>query len=189
VRTETQLHEFAGALMLAVLMSSGLGLRWLDRKWVIENWLNRPLPDSRKTSWDIELPRPVLVGIGLAVLIAGSVVGCYAYYPSVHEAIDELSITKTEAFGAALAGDKQHALHWLPICDNWNRRLQVGAYIRSGELSDYHRMKARIFRDKLEILEHLIEEKDVPREKIAKQVAEASMAFARMSRAFRNEGG
>jgi uncharacterized protein len=187
IRMETQLHEFAGAMMLVTLIGSGLFLRWLDRRWVIEDWLNRPQPDAKRASWDIELPRPVLVGIGFLVLIAGSIVGCYAYYPSTEEAIAELKMAKTEALGAAISGEKQQALHWIPVCESWNRRLQVGAYIRSGRLSEYHRMKAKIFRDKLEVLEHLVEAGDTPRERVAKQVAETGRAFSRLVRAFQQE--
>lgn len=187
IRMETQLHEWAGLGMLGILVSSGLFLRRLDRRWVIEDWLNRARPAKAESSWDIVLPRPVLVGIGVLVLIAGSIVGCYAYYPSANEAIEELKLAKTEALSAAISGEKTHALHWIPVCESWNRRLQVGAYIRSGRLSDYHRMKAVVFRDKLEVLEHLIEDEHTPRERLAKQVAETARAFARLVRAFQQE--
>jgi uncharacterized membrane protein YraQ (UPF0718 family) len=187
IRLETQLHELAGAVMLTTLILAGLGLRKLDQRFVIEEWLNRPKPELASKSWDIVLPRPVLVGIGFFVLVAGSIVGCYAYYPSPDEAIADLQLAKTEALGGAITGERQHALHWIPVCESWNRRLQVGAYIRSGRLSEYHRMKSKIFRDKMEVLEHLVEEEGTPKERITKQASETALAFSRMVRAFRQE--
>jgi uncharacterized protein (UPF0147 family) len=58
--------------------------------------------------------------------------------------------------------------------------------MRKWELSDYHRMKARVFRDKLELLEHMIEDNDPP-EEIRRQTLDARVAFARMATAFREE--
>ncbi len=47
-------------------------------------------------------------------------------------------------------------------------------------------MKARVFRDKLELLEHMIEDNDPP-EEIRRQALDTRMAFSRMSTAFREE--
>ncbi len=95
-------------------------------------------------------------------------------------------VATVEAFSAAMSGDKEHALHWIPICEGWTRRLQVGTYMRHWELSDYHRMKARVFRDKLELLEHMIEDGD-PAEEIRQQTLATRQAYARMANAFREE--
>lgn len=189
VRLETQLHEVAGAVLLLGLAALGMFLRWLDRRWVIETWLNRqtkPSANASRPVWDVVVPGPVLSLCGFLVIIGCSIVGCYAYYPSPDETLEELNLARTEALGAALSAEYAHALHWIPICESWNRRLQVGTYLRHGRLSDYHRMKARVFRDKLEQLEHMVEDHDRP-EEIRQHIAATSRAFGRLAMAFRNE--
>lgn len=186
LRMETQLHELVGAALLIVLISLGLGLRWLDRRWVIEDWLNRqrvPSDQSQRLMMDLVVPGPVLAAVGFLVIIAASIVGCYAYYPSPDECLEELKIANTEAFSAAIGGDRAHALHWIPVSENWLRRLQVGTYLRSGKLSEYQRMKARICRDRLELLKHMVEGGDATPE-TRKQVSETARAFARLRPTF-----
>ncbi len=190
IRLETQPHELAGALAVGSLILLGFGLKLLDRRWVIEDWLQRApvASDVPRSSWDVVVPGPVLAGVALVAIIAGSVVGCFAYYPSPDEALEELGVAKTEALQAALSGNAPHALHWIPLCQSWNRRLEVGAYLRHGSLSDYHRAKARSFRDHLEELEHMVENRD-PVEVVRKKVAATSASYGRLSRAFREELG
>ncbi|MDX1967770.1 MAG: permease [Planctomycetaceae bacterium] len=190
VRMETLPHEQIGAGLLAGLIVLGLGLRVLDRWWVMERWLeSRPAQSEAaapQLGWDIVVPNTVLAGCGLLGIVAMSVVGCFAYYPDPAETLEELNLARTEALGAALSGQGEHALHWIPICEGWTRRLQVGTYIRRGRLSDYHRMKARAFQNHLENLEHMVENED-PREDVRKQVTAAARSFSRLSRAFREE--
>ena len=97
-----------------------------------------------------------------------------------------LNLAKTEALSAALSGKPEHALHWIPICEGWNRRLQLGAYLRHGQLSDYYLMKACMFQDRLEELEHMVSDHD-PVDALRKQVTDTSRAFSRLSAAFREE--
>ncbi|MDB5340727.1 MAG: putative permease [Planctomycetaceae bacterium] len=189
VKLDTQLHEIAGAILLGLLGTFGLFLRWLDRRWIIEEWLNRKAGGTvtlARGAWDIEVPGPVLAVTGLLSIVAFSIVGCFAYYPSPAETLEELKLAETETLTAARTGQKEHALHWLPICEGWIRRLQVGTYLRYGRLSEYHRMKARVVSDKLETLEHLLENGDSP-DDIRKHVSELSRACGRLSRAYREE--
>lgn len=190
VKRDTQPHEWAGAAMLASLAALGLGLKILDRRWSIETWLNRKNEPAEGATagriHDVVVPGPVLAGVGFLGILAASAVGCFTYYPPPEEALEELKTARIEALGAALSGNKPHALHWIPICEDWNRRLQVGMYLRGRDLSDYHRMKARVFAEKLELLEHLLEDDDPP-ELVRKQVASAWQAFTRLSHAFLEE--
>lgn len=195
IRMETQLHEIVGFGAMAGLIFLGLGLRLLDRVWVIETWLSRAqttgiTAESGKKSgsgWDIVVPGPVLAVVGFLAIVASSIVGCYAYYPQVGETIEELKIAKTEALTAALSREKETAEHWIPVCHSWNRRLQVGVYLRTWKLSPYQRMKSRIFQDRLEELDHMLENDDPP-EQIREQVASVSRAYGRLVRAYREEG-
>ena len=189
IKLETQPHEKYGAMAIGALALMGLALKALDRRWVIETWLNQlPEPTAQLgTKWDIILPGWTLAAAGFLVIIATSVTGCFVYYPAPEETLEEMGrVATVEAFAAAYTGEKEHALHWIPICEGWNRRLQVGTYLRHWTLSDYHRMKARVFRDKLELLEHMVEGNDPP-EEIKRQVLICKEAFGRLSLAFREE--
>ena len=189
IRLEIQPHEIAGVAMLIFLTFLGLILKWLDRRWVIETWLNRrpTIADAQAPpKWDIVVPGPVLAIFGLLAIMVASIVGCFAYYPDPAETLEELNLAKTEALSAALSGKSEQALHWIPICETWNRRLQVGAYLRRGQLSDYHLLKSRLFQDRLEELEHMVTDHD-PIDVIRIQVTDTSRAFSRLSAAFRDE--
>lgn len=187
IKLETQPHEKYGAMAIGVLVVLGGLLNLLDRRGTIDEWLNRTSEPTMSlgTKWDIILPGWVLTMSGFLVIIATSIAGCFVYYPPPEETLNEMSqVATVEAFSAALSGHKEHALHWIPICEGWTRRLQVGAYLRQGQLSDYHRMKARVFRDKLELLEHMIEDDD-SKDEIRVQVMNTRQAYSRMAIAFR----
>lgn len=182
---ETQPHEMVGACLLLSLITMGIGLRWLDRRWNIETWLSKP-PNERvgTTRWDIVVPREVLAGIAFLAIIVGSVAGCFAYYPAPDESLEELKLSNIEVLSAAMRNDPQHALHWIPVSESWLRRLQVGTYLRTRTLSDYQRMKAKVCRDKLELLEHMMEDRNTSDELRKRQVSETSQSFARLRDAF-----
>jgi len=188
-----QIHEIVGFGLLAVLLLMGIGLKVLDRYWVIENWLNSGLQSSDSNrparsgpAWDIVVPGPVLALVGFLGIVATSIVGCFAYYPKVTETIEELKIAKTEALAAALSRDVDAAEHWISITQSWNRRLQVGVYLRRWELSPYHRMKSRILEDRLEELDHMLENED-PQESVSAQISAVSQATVRLINAYREE--
>ena len=189
IRLETQPHEWFGAGAMAVLAMVGVLLRVFDPSRRIDAWLvRRPTPSSGRTTprYDMEVPGPVLALVGLAGIVAMSVVGCYAYYPPPREALEELSIARGEAASAAISGNREHALHWIPVCEGWNRRLVVGTYLRRWKVSDYHRMKARLMQDRLEEMEHAIEDND-DREEIHEHAIAMSRAFMFLSHAYRSE--
>lgn len=184
VRMETQLHETIAAGLLCSVLILGFALSVLDwQGWSIENWLQRHEHRPVHGRWDIDVPNPILGMVALVAIIMGSIVGCFAYYPEPAEAFEELRIANTEALSASLRGDHQHALHWIPVSEGWLRRLQVGAYLRSGHLNEEQQTNVRLCQDNLESLEHLIEDRGSS-EEIRKQVAETSTAFTRLRNAF-----
>ena len=75
--------------------------------------------------------------------------------------------------------------YWAERYDDWTRKLEVGAWLRHRELSDYHRWKARLLREQLEVLEHDVE--DGEREEVNQLSARISRTHARMRRAFTEE--
>jgi uncharacterized protein len=174
-----------GLIVLASLFATGLFLRVLDRRWRIEDWLERePSKTSgNPSSWlNLSIPPPALGGIALAGLVVFSVVGCFAYYPSPREVFDEMSILRGEVLSAALSGNQKHASHFIPVWDDWTRRLQVGTFLREGRLGAHRRMKAKVFRDRLEFLKHAIEEGD--RDETKELVQSVQKAYGRMRQVY-----
>ncbi len=156
VRQDTQIHEFYGAVFLGVMLLGGIVLLLLDRRGRIEDWLERPLPESAAgPKWhSVALP-PVALGLAaLVVLVAVSIVGCFTYYPPAKEALDQISTAETETLAAAVSGDYKHAEKWIPIYQDWLRKLQVGVYLRTWRVSEFQRMKVKLVEDRLELLGH-----------------------------------
>ncbi len=174
------------ALILLLGLGAVGGILKLAEKWVdLEGWLVAEPSETRPSGrYDIVLPK---WAIGLSIvggLLFFSGAMCFAYYPDPEECLEEIFVVKAEVLAAARSGDKEHALYWLPIWEDWNRRLQVGLYLRQGHLSDYHKMKARIVRDELEFLEHALEEEDT--EAILKHSIAVNRAQSRLAKAYRN---
>jgi hypothetical protein len=146
----------------------------------VEDWLERTpdLGGQSASRLDMALPGPVLGASALAGLVALSVVGCYAYYPAPQEVFQEMFILRGEVLTAAMSGNQKHAVHFIPVWDDWTRRLQVGSFLREGTLSPYRRMKAKVFRDRLEFLKHAVEEGD--REESKEYVQAVDRAYRRM---------
>ncbi len=184
LREEIQPFERVALAVLASLAAVGLVLRALDRRWRVESWLERATePSDGQPSWhDRSVPAPVLGGVALLGLVALSIVGCYVYYPSPSEVFEEMSILKAEVLTAALSGDRKHAEHFLPAWADWTRRLEVGTFLREGTLGPYRKAKAKVFRDRLELLKHAVEEGD--REEAREYVTHVSRAYSRMRQAF-----
>jgi hypothetical protein len=162
LRRDVQFFEQWSAVGLATLLAIGVLIRLADRQGRLMAWItSQPVAPQvgQVIPWHQRpVSGPVLGVVILAGLVAFSVVGCYAYYPSKEEVFEEMFIAKGEALSAAMSGDHTHAVYWIERWDDWTRKLQVGVYIREFQLSDYHRMKARILRDKLELLEHDVED-------------------------------
>ena len=156
---KTEPHEVIALLVAGVLLAVGLAMNRWDRDRRIEKWLERQ-PD-KQARLDVVLPGSILGGIALTGLVLLSVLGCYVYYPPPSEILEEMQLVNTEVATSALSQDWDTALHWIPIYDDWTRKLQVSMFLRGEELTPYRRAKARILRDKLELLEHVAEDEDI----------------------------
>lgn len=187
LKQETQPHEWFGAGALAVLAVLGGLLRVFDPGRRVEAWLVRPHTEGQATGrWDVVIPGPALALIGLGAIVAGSVFGCYAYYPPAAEVLPELADANIEVSHAALSGGREHAQHWIPVCENWTRRLIVGTYLRHGKVSDYHLAKARLYETRLEELEHAIEDGE-DADSLRRRSLDTARAHGLLARAFREE--
>lgn len=181
---KSPIHEQYGLAALAILVLGGVVLAAVDPKRRLEAWIESA-GEQAISRYDRVVPGPVLGGVALVGLVVASVVGCYTWYPPPGEVLEEMQIARTEAFSAALTGDVDHAEYWLPVLDDWARRLQVGVYLRQGNLSRYHRHKASVFRFRLELLEHELE--DGSRDEVSEAIAAAAASYHRLQFAYTEE--
>ncbi len=150
-----------GVLLVLALLGWVIRLRldgWIERQETEKETEKIEAPKSTKrTAWNRPVS-PRAVGITcLAGLVAFSVVACYAYYPSPGEVLEEMRLARTEVLSGAVSRDYKRALLWIPILEEWSRKLEVGYAIRFFELRPYQQMQAHLLRKKLELLEHAIE--------------------------------
>ena len=177
--------EWRPLWILALLIAFGCVLRLTDRNERLERWLESTVPERKKKGMDIVVPGPVLGVLCLTGLVVLSVVGCFAYFPAPEECLAAMDDSRIGALSAALAMDHTETKYWAERYDDWSRKLEVGAYLRNGELSEFHRWKTRLLREQLEVLEHEVEDKE--REEVSQLIARISKTHRRMSRAFREE--
>lgn len=182
---DTHPYERYATILLISIVLGGIALNLIDRSGRTEAWLERSAPPAGGSQWDVVVPGPVLGGVVLVGLIALSLVGCYAYYPAPQTALDEMKISKTEALAAAIRGDSVQTCYWIDVYDDWTRKLEVGTFLRDWQLSDFHHIKSRILREKLELLKHEVEDEEP--EEVRRLVAEISRTHSRLARAFRED--
>ena len=122
--------------------------------------------------------------VSLVGLISFSIVGCYAFYPSSRECLEEIRIARGETLAAARSGDTKHALYWLEVWDDWSRKLEVGTFIRRGELRPFQRQQTQLLRKKLELLEHELEHDPYEQPEVDKVSNELMRTSARIKTSF-----
>jgi uncharacterized protein len=165
-------YEWTLLLVTGVLCLVAIALRFADPHQRLERWLQtRP---ERRPPLDIRIPAAALGFVFLLVLVMLSGAGCYIYYPEPIVVFEELQAIRADAIVAAKQGNVKQADHWIGLWDEWTRRLEVGEFLRRGRVSDYQRMKARILREKLELLRHEVEDGDrAAAERLTRQVQDA----------------
>ena len=175
-------HEWVAAAVLFCVAVVGLFLRRLDSKYRIEAWLAKAVV-KEKGNWDIVLPGPVLGVIAFLGLVIASFFGCFLYYPPREQILKEMRFVHTEVFSAANSGQFEAALYWVPIYEDWNRKLMVSEYLRGRPVTRYQRMKSRILSDRLERLKHELEDQKL--ESCREMVLPLNRSFERLKTAFR----
>ena len=150
--------------ILGVLILSGLVLRVcrIDECTLGKSAKGtRSSPEDSSETVELALDRiiapNVVGGTLIAGLIAISVVMCYAFYPSREECLKEITFIRADALSGVTSGDYEHAKFWIPRWDEWSRRMEVGVYLRKGEITPYQRMQGFLLRQKLDLLEHELE--------------------------------
>lgn len=173
-------HELVAISLLAFLIIGGFVLRIVDSDQRYEQRLCAVRNEKLKN--DIVLPGSVIAGVSVAGLVIASIAACYLYYPSREEIFEELRIVNTEVVASATSGDWDTGLYWVPIMEDWLRKLQVSAYLRQQPLSRYQQMKLKIVEERIELLEHALEEKDKAEADLYGK--KLSVAYFRMRRSF-----
>ncbi|MEY3459414.1 MAG: hypothetical protein RL215_2571 [Planctomycetota bacterium] len=171
--------------LLGLMVIAGMTLNLADRRGRLELWLRRPQAAAGPGPYDIEIPGRILGLISLAGLLVMSLAGCYAWYPAPADCLEAMTDARIGALSAALALDHSETKYWSERYDDWTRKMEVGAWLRQGSLSEYHRWKSRLVREQLEMLEHEVDDGD--RERVQKRVTQISTLHRRMSEAYREE--
>ncbi len=147
-----------GAILLSGILSQTFVRRWLDATDSSDALSVSSIESlTAAKGWD-RVVSPRIVGFTcLAGLVAFSVVACYAYYPAPSEVLEEMRLARVEVLSGASSRDFERTLHWIPILEEWSRKLEVGSAMRCFELRPYQQMQAHLLRKKLELLEHATE--------------------------------
>ncbi|KLU06691.1 transport facilitation [Rhodopirellula islandica] len=189
--------DFSVIASLAVLgffSLAGIGLRlmkideaWLVRTAKAHSFVSSLTSEDAKPrkGLDLVVPPGIIGATMLAGLVAMSVVACFAYYPSAEECLDEISMARAECLSAANSGQAEHALYWLPVWEDWSRRMEVGTFIRTGQIRPYQRMQGYLIRKKLELLEHELEHDPFELEETQQVVRNILSTNTRWVRSFR----
>ncbi len=178
------ISEKISAVVLAILIVAGLCLRGIPRHR-IERLLTSSTLENPKTGRGDLIVSPRIVGLTcIAGLVAFSVVACYAYYPSAEETLEEMRVARAEVLSGASSGEKEHALFWIGVWDEWSRRLEVGNAIRKFELRPYQQAQTQLLRKRLELLEHELERDPPKPDEIKKVATELARTSQRVRLAF-----
>ncbi len=178
--------EWASIAILTLFAVGALVLRWVPQSRIDRILCASTVEKPRTGRGDI-IVSPRIVGLTcIAGLVALSIVGCYAYYPSPSETLEEIRIAKAETLSSANPREKKRALEWIGVWDEWTRRLEVGYAIRRFELRPYQQAQAQLLRKKLELLEHELEHDPLEMEELRKVVSELNRTSQRLTAAFRD---
>ena len=176
--------QIVSLIVVSAFMVAGLLLHRFDPTQRVEAWLESA--PERTGRLDVAVPGPVLGGLALVGLVGLSVLGCFVYYPPPGDILDEMRIANTEVVAAAMSQDWETALYWIPIYDDWTRKLQVSMFLRGKPLTPYRRAKANVLRDKLEMMEHEVEDQRVEESRELGLVVMS--AYSRMREAYSGNG-
>ena len=184
-----QLYEILAASAVACLLVFGIILRVWDPSHRLEEALARLAenPAASEGSWlNATVPGPVLGVTAILGLIAFSVVGCFIYYPSPYQTLEDMRYMKVDTLSYAYSKDVEKAAKSIEAYDDLTRKLQVGYYLRHWQLTEYQQAKARVLCGRLEQLKDILEAKQFPR--VRQAITAISNAHRRVVEAFEASG-
>lgn len=173
----TTSYELVALTTLATILAIGV-LLWSTRlQSVIDRWGTAP----SHLRFDRELSPKTLMGLSVLGLLAGSVFSCYLFYPPRHEILEEMRLANVELGSAGTSHSWETIEYWLPIQENWTRKLEVSMYLRAEEFGPYERAKLKVLRDKLDLLRHSAEDRDP--DTVHQAALSMTQAYSRVRRA------
>jgi len=172
-------NDFGGTLLLLSMSIIGICFVIAERFIDLKSWY--VAPSSDKKNYDRVVPGWILGMITVVGLVAASIGGAYMYYPPPEQVMPDLFAIHTECVIAAKTEKWDAVRKWVPMCDDLSRRLEVGIFLREGEVSEFCAANAAIYRQSLDDLRDAIEEKQFGEcNELAK---EAAAAYMRLSNA------
>ena len=149
-------YQATSLACVAGLVLFGVGLKLADRSNRVNSFLEKAT--RKEGGMDIYIPNPVLGAIALVGLVIMSGMGCYVYYPPTSDTLQDMAMVKANYFVAIQTGEAAEAIKEIEVYDNLTRKLQVGHFLRHGELDEFQRTKAKVLRGRLEQLKDLVED-------------------------------
>ena len=159
-------YELVSLSVLGVMLLFGTILQVWDRSTNLERWFTggKTKDLTNQPFWNRPLsPRflGVVSLVGLAVL---AVIGAYVYYPDPETVFDEMSRVRANALVSTKIAftDKSNpkrqkkeaeiGMQSLRQMNDWVNKLQVGVYIRKGNLTEQQKTAAEQLQASLEVL-------------------------------------
>lgn len=183
LREEAQPYQYVALGLLAAIIGAGVFLRVVDPRGESEGFLQRRAESTTGAGrYDMTLSQTTLKWVLSAGMVAASVLSCYIYFPESREVLEEMRVVRADALSAAVAGHAEESLRQISLYDDLTRRLQVGHYLRTGQLSEYQRAKATVLREQLERLKDDLEAGR--RDRVRQRIVRISDAHSRLRAAF-----
>lgn len=191
IRESAKLEDLIAAGMgLAFLLIGAARSRWdPNQKWM-QSLMRVPpsvAADKQVVGWgrDIVLPKTVIAITCFVGLIAASAMACFLYYPPRQFIREEMSAIQADLTGECSQYQWEKIAYWIPIQEDWARKLEVSAYLRGEPLSRYQQMKLQVFLNKLELLEHAAEDKE--KDEVDRWKRDVNMSFLRLKRSLEKQ--
>ncbi len=176
-------NEYGGTYLLAFLMVSGIAFNLISRFKDLESWYRTTGNEAPK--YDAILPGWVLSIVMIAVLIGVSIVSCFVYYPPPQEVIEDMIFINTDCVVFARTQKWETAEKRIQMCDDLSRRLEIGIYLRKGNVDEFLSTQGKLYREKLDALKHSVEARDSGR--VVAESFEVQAAFTRLKKAIQEK--
>jgi len=178
-----RVNELGGTKILSGIILLGLILRMAGSKRIEPYFYSGTA--EKGGSYDIYVPDWTLAATAVLGLVAASVAGTYLYYPPPNQLLPDMFTINTDCVLDSRNKKWEAAEKWITYADDLSRRLEVGVFLRNGSVDPFKSAKAKIYREKLDLLKQAVEQRD--ENDIEELAMEVSVAFQRLSDAFKEK--